>query len=321
MQTPMSLKSYRKRFMLLMGMFVLLGFCGSASAQLCTYNGSQVVSWRLNVGALDASAAPNTVLYTSNSISVGGQNMTCTNSARVTGYRETLTGSGTGVTGVVWRVTRNGTAVAAGGGFSASPNAASYVAPAATWVAQLVRTTGPITSASGNLSYPTVVSSWTTTDPFTGNPPGIGIRDAATRVTVSNSTCDVRTSSISIPLNNVAASTFANVGSTSTISAAQNITLNCKGAPSVRMTLNGTQATGGPNTVLALTAGTGVAQGVGVQLLHNRTTVLTIGTALSLSGAAADGDMNVPIAARYYRTGAVTAGRANASPTLRFDYN
>jgi len=87
------------------------------------------------------------------------------------------------------------------------------------------------------------------------------------------------------------------------------------------MTLNGTQATGGPNTVLALTAGTGVAQGVGVQLLHNRTTVLTIGTALSLSGAAADGDMNVPIAARYYRTGAVTAGRANASPTLRFDYN
>lgn len=322
MQIPMSLKRYRKRFGLLMGLFFFLGFCGSASAQaLCTYNGSQVFSWRINTTALDASAAAGTVLATSQSISVGGQNMTCRGAARVTGYRETLTANGTGVTGVEWRVRRNGTNVALNGGFAASPNAASYVAPAATWTAELVRTTGAITSAGGRLSYPTVNSGWTTTDASTGNPPGIGIRDAATAFSITNSTCTVSTASIGIPLGNVAASSFTAVGSTSAVSAAENITLDCRGFPSVRMTLQGAQAAGAPASVLALTAGTGVAQGVGVQLLHNRTTVLTIGTALALSASAATGNMNVPIAARYYRTGAVTAGRANASPTLRFDYN
>jgi len=87
------------------------------------------------------------------------------------------------------------------------------------------------------------------------------------------------------------------------------------------MTLQGTQATGAPNTVLAVTGGTGTAQGVGVQLLHNRATVLTINSPLTLSTATPTGNLNVPIAARYYRTGTVVAGRANASPTLRFDYN
>ncbi len=321
MQTPMSLKSGRKLLTLLLGMFLLLGFSNTVRAQaLCTYNGSPVFSWNIFPGALDASATSGTVLARG---SVGGitGNMRCTGAARVLTYRETLVGAGTGVTGVVWRVTRNGAAVGVGGGFSASPNAASYSGPVSTWVAELVRTTGPITSPTGNLSFPSMNTNWTTTDPTTGNPPGMAIRQAAMRVSVSNSTCDVSTTGITIPLGNVAASSLGAVGSTSAISAAQNITLSCRGFPSVRMTLQGTQAAGGPNTVLALTGGIGIAQGVGVQLLHNRTTVLTIGSALSLTTQAATGNMSVPIAARYYRTGNVTSGPANASPTLRFDYN
>ena len=88
------------------------------------------------------------------------------------------------------------------------------------------------------------------------------------------------------------------------------------------MTLQGTPVTGTTNVLPLTGAGTaGVAQGIGVQLLYNGSSVLTVGTALSLTTAAPTGTLNVPVAARYYRTGNVTAGRANVAATVRFDYN
>lgn len=131
-------------------------------------------------------------------------------------------------------------------------------------------------------------------------------------------TCTLNTASVAINLGNVRAGSLPSVGSVSPTVGPQNINVNCTGSPRLTMTLQGTQATGGPNTTVALTAGTGVAQGVGVQVL-NGTNVLTIGTSVVVSNAA--GNQTIPISARYYRTGNITAGPANAAPTLRFDYN
>lgn len=132
-------------------------------------------------------------------------------------------------------------------------------------------------------------------------------------------TCTVNTSSITIPLGDVQASTLATVGATSPVSATQNVALSCSGNPSVNMTLRGTQASGAPANVLALTQEASAAKGIGVQLLY-RNTPLNINATQNLttsSGAA----LNVPIAARYYRTGDLESGLANAAATLQFTYN
>lgn len=131
-------------------------------------------------------------------------------------------------------------------------------------------------------------------------------------------TCSVTTSNVNIPLGSVKASTFGSVGSVSGASATQNVSLSCQYSPSVSMTLSGTQAGSGLTNVVALTSAS-TAEGIGVQILRNGTP-LTIGTKVSVSSAAG-GTLNVPIAARYYRTGDVKAGSANASPTLQFSYN
>lgn len=141
-----------------------------------------------------------------------------------------------------------------------------------------------------------------------------------TAITAPTPTCTISTPSINIPLGDVAASTLANVGATSPISRPASISLSCANNPRVTMTLQGTQAPGGPDTTVAL-SGTGAAQGVGVQVLYNSTPMVVNSTTPTLVDAAAGATATVPIAARYYRTGAITAGSANASPTLRFDYN
>lgn len=132
-------------------------------------------------------------------------------------------------------------------------------------------------------------------------------------------TCTVDTPAIAIPLGDVQASSLGTVGATSPISPTQNVALSCMGSPSVSMTLQGSQASGAPDSVLALKGEASVAKGIGVQLLY-RNNPLAINTALNLT-TVAPGKLNVPIAARYYRIGDMEAGLANAAATLRFTYN
>ena len=132
-------------------------------------------------------------------------------------------------------------------------------------------------------------------------------------------TCTVTRSSITIPLGNVAARSLGAISTTSPTSSPQNISLTCSNNPSVSMALKATQAGGqSNNTVVGLSSGSS-AQGVGVQLLYNNNP-LAINGSVTISGAAAS-TLNVPIAARYYRTGTLIQGSANAAATLQFTYN
>jgi type 1 fimbria pilin len=132
-------------------------------------------------------------------------------------------------------------------------------------------------------------------------------------------TCTVNTSNITIPLGDVQASALATVGATSPISATQSVVLSCSGNPSVNMTLRGTQASGAPANVLALTQEASAAKGVGVQLLY-RNIPLSVDATQNLT-TSSGATLTVPIAARYYRTGDLEGGLANAAATLQFAYN
>ncbi|WP_158544991.1 fimbrial protein [Dyella monticola] len=130
-------------------------------------------------------------------------------------------------------------------------------------------------------------------------------------------------STVALNIGSIPAANLPSVGSTSTASPAQNITITCTANPGITMTLNGTQLAGQPNTVLQLSSsGAGAAGGVGVQILNNGTgtptTALQIGARNTIPTAAT---VTIPVAARYYRAGAVTAGTANATATLNFTFN
>jgi major type 1 subunit fimbrin (pilin) len=71
----------------------------------------------------------------------------------------------------------------------------------------------------------------------------------------------------------------------------------------------------GFTNVAAITGGTGAAQGVGIQLYKSDGTVFPLNTTMSLSNfnSTAGGDYSVPLTARYYRTGTIVPGTANAT--------
>lgn len=121
-----------------------------------------------------------------------------------------------------------------------------------------------------------------------------------------------------ITLDAVKTSELAQVGSTAKTSATRNITLSCSSSPSVSMRLT-TAPVSGTTSVIPVTTGTGRAVGVGVQILYNGNP-MPQNTGYSVSNAAG-ATLNVPVAARYYRTGNLTAGSVTANATIQFTYN
>ncbi|HET7332940.1 fimbrial protein [Dyella sp.] len=135
-------------------------------------------------------------------------------------------------------------------------------------------------------------------------------------------TCSISAgSAITLNVGNVRASSLPNVGSFSSTSAQQNIVLSCQNSPNVVMTVNGTTVNGYTD-VLALSSAS-TAAGVGAQLLYNgSSTPYTIGSGgATRIATAAGGTVTVPFAARYYRTGDLSPGTANATATVQFTYN
>lgn len=196
--------------------------------------------------------------------------------------------------------------------------------PSKTWTAQVIRVTndvpGTLNVCPARYWRAGVGSTW---GPETYYPLVIGeagpFYACTLQVTVGNiGTCNVTTSSVAIALGSVNPNSMPSVGSTSPTSSTQNVSLNCSGNPSVAMTMSGTAASG-YNNVLALAPGTGVAAGAGVQLIYN-SNPLVFNQSYSITSSAPS-TLTVPIAARYYRTGTLSPGPANANATLNFSYN
>jgi type 1 fimbria pilin len=144
-------------------------------------------------------------------------------------------------------------------------------------------------------------------------------------------TCAVTTPAITVPLGNVAQSSFTDVGSTSPAQSF-NIGLNCSGGAagvtaSVYTTLTDQNNPGNVSDKLSLTSSS-TAKGIGIQVL-NGTTVIKYGSDSKVignqnqwvAGQTGNGSFNIPLTARYVQTATtVTAGSANGIATFTMGY-
>ena len=304
----------------------LFCFANQARAINCASAFSTVSNWYVDFGRVtDNPTLPiGGVLATGRVVTPGlypvTLNCTGTGAAAVVSIRPACSTDVPVGTGLAIRLLYNGSAVRSDTAYRTYSSVGTYTIEA-TGVgisAQLIKTGATTSWTTGLCSAAVAIGSLTGAS---GVLPIIyGCAQGFTQLTP---TCTVNTGSVTIPLGNVAGGSFGSVGSVSTTSAAQNIALSCAYSPRVRMTLQGTQAAGGPNTTVALTGagGAGVAQGIGVQILYSGTPLVVNSGTPTVVSTAAGATLNVPVNARYYRIGTVTAGRANASPTLRFDYN
>lgn len=146
---------------------------------------------------------------------------------------------------------------------------------------------------------------------FTGE-----IIDAA--CTVSNTAANP----LDVKLGQVSKTAFAQAGDKT---AATQFTLTLTGCPSsvssATVKFDGTSVNG-DNSILALTQGTDVATGVGIQLSDDSNTVLPLFTASKAYTLQSDATNSLNFVARYISTAAtVTTGPANATANFSINYN
>lgn len=137
-------------------------------------------------------------------------------------------------------------------------------------------------------------------------------------VTVAASGCDVSsTKEINIVLDDVQKSDLPDVNSTWGQSSPQNIQLACSKGTSVGITFSGTQSSDSADA--SVLQNNGSAQGIGVQLLKSDGTPYVLGTRVAVSSSSGE-TVNIPVSARYIRTGDMVAGSVTSSATYTLDY-
>ncbi|CAI0832372.1 Type-1A pilin [Serratia quinivorans] len=187
--------------------------------------------------------------------------------------------------------------------------------PAGSWKVEAIKTG---TLDSGSLPAGTTLAKMTIIDPDNISHTLLTL-NLAGGSSVASSTCTLSSTSISVPIGNIAGTKFSKIGSTAG-DKSFDIGLKCDKNANINVSMTGTQNKDtAEKSVLALTTG-GNAQGIGVQLLYGGTP-LTLGSNLALKTASSGGAETLPFTARYYQTqSTVIAGTANATATLTFTY-
>ncbi|HAT1680515.1 TPA: fimbrial protein [Klebsiella oxytoca] len=143
---------------------------------------------------------------------------------------------------------------------------------------------------------------------------------------VVNAACAVDAGSVdqTVQLGQVRSAKLATAGSTSS-AVGFNIQLDdCDTSVSTKASVafSGTAVDTTNTTVLALqSSAAGNATNVGVQILDSKGTPLALdGATFSSAATLINGTNIIPFQARYYATGAATAGTANADATFKVQY-
>lgn len=137
-------------------------------------------------------------------------------------------------------------------------------------------------------------------------------------VAIRTQTCTVSNKTINVALGDYNISDFPSIGSVST-NKSFNVELNCDSGANVSIRIDGTSVPG-TQGVVALSSGSDTAEGVGVQILNNNQPI-TIGQQWQVASNTPKGSLNIPFTGRYYRTGDVTEGPANAIATFTMIYS
>ncbi|AMP16315.1 fimbrial protein [Collimonas pratensis] len=312
----------RLKKLCLTGLLCLAGVYAAPAQAACTLlNG-----WSNKAGniaftptiSVPASTAVGTVLDTKSvTLTPNGQYITCDTVTNFAGaFYGTTSGtaaiSPTNVAGVGARITFTNGGTPRGIPFALNNTAAgTYSMTNAIWKIELIKT-GPITG--GTMA----------TGAYAGYGAGGSFFSTFLNVTggghIVPATCSVTDTSITVPMGSVNQSEFGGVG-TSAGTRNFSVPLDCAAGTKVSITLTGTPDSSGIPGVLALSPSTGtVAQGVGLQLLHNNVPV-TFDAPIDAGTAASAGAYNIPFVARYYRTAAIWPGLANSSATFTMTYN
>jgi type 1 fimbria pilin len=192
---------------------------------------------------------------------------------------------------------------------------AFFSLPAGSWKVEVIKT-GAL--GSGSLQTGTTLAKMTFTEPNNISHTLLTLNLGAGS-SVASSTCTLSSTSISVPIGNIAGTKFTKIGSTAG-DKSFDIGLKCDKNANINVSMTGTQNKDtAEKSVLALTTG-GNAQGIGVQLLYGGAP-LTLGSNLALKTASSGGAETLPFTTRYYQTqSTVIAGTANATATLTFTY-
>lgn len=137
--------------------------------------------------------------------------------------------------------------------------------------------------------------------------------------TVNAVACSVTQPTITIPMgNDIPTFRFKGVGTTIDEKPVS-IDLDCDAQTRVNIKLEGRTVAGTPG-VLALNAESGVATGIGIQMLKDGVPV-TFNTPTAIGTTPVSGPYSIEYTARYYQTGAsVTGGKANATAQFTMTY-
>ncbi|SPB12856.1 type-1 fimbrial protein subunit A [Caballeronia novacaledonica] len=186
--------------------------------------------------------------------------------------------------------------------------------------------TGPIASGASTLSSaPVVAFSLTTIDsggPWSQQPAYSG----AAAGTLTHATCSVSQASVSVDLPTADSNNLGSIGAT-TAPKAFALTLSCQTGSIVLITLTDSVNPANRGTALQLAPGS-TAAGVGIQILNSAGTPVSFGADSAAPGntnqwsigTSPDGTLQVPLTARYVRTGSVTAGTVKALATFTMSY-
>ncbi len=191
-------------------------------------------------------------------------------------------------------------------------SAVQYI-PGAQYRIQFIKT-GTLGSGTMTLPNPTVNSmygsSQMTSTTFTNS-----------SINVQVSGCTVTQNNITVLLNKIKTSDLSAIGSTVAPSAF-NIPLTCDPGINVAYEIDGTPDASNAPGVLANQTGSGMATGVGVQVLQGSNPI-TLGTlsAIYITTTTSAQQVNIPMTARYYKSNAtVTAGNVSSTATFTMNY-
>ncbi|WP_336222372.1 fimbrial protein [Citrobacter amalonaticus] len=138
--------------------------------------------------------------------------------------------------------------------------------------------------------------------------------------TILSPSCEITSpTSMNIILGDYTTAEFTSVGHTTT-SVPMNIALNCNANTKVNAIINADAETSQSGTV-KITAGTGAASGVGIQLVDNNDVPLQLNQKFLVASLPSSGAYTINWKAHYIQTSsAVTTGNANAPVTITLMY-
>ncbi|MEM5276279.1 fimbrial protein [Cupriavidus taiwanensis] len=193
------------------------------------------------------------------------------------------------------------------------PNMQGVYLPPALYRVQLLKT-GPISPGVIAFQNPTATSIY-------GGIVATSTNFTSTQVNIRTAGCRVTNSNLIVELPSASLNSFGGVGSTQGATPFS-IPLVCDAGISIAYELDGTADASNAPGVLANQAGSGMATGVGVQVLQGRTPVALGVVSSPYVRTTSDNEaVSIPMTARYFKTSqVVTSGRVNAIATLNMNY-